>query len=133
MEIINIDHIVLRTANPAAMQAFYCDVLGCKLERSTSKNLGLTQLRAGDSLIDLVSVDSELGRRGGPAPSRSANNLDHFCLRLKSISPQEIRDYLVSHDIPVGEFAERYGAQGAGPSLYIEDPDGNIVELRSQR
>ena len=65
-----IDHIVLRTAHTESMIRFYSKVLGCKVERTTSPETGLTQLRAGKSLIDIVAVDSELGRAGGGPPQQ---------------------------------------------------------------
>ena len=131
-EIAAIDHIVLRTDNMDAMLAFYTGVLGCPVERETSPDVGLVQLRAGSALIDIVRADSTLGRMGGGPPSGSENNLDHFCLQLKQISEDDIRTHLESHGITVGDFASRYGAQGQGMSVYITDPDGNVVELRSQ-
>lgn len=132
LEIVGIDHVVLRTDNLEAMMKFYCGVLQCRVERETTAEIGLTQLRAGNALIDLVTVDSHLGRMGGGKPNKTENNLDHFCLQLKFISEQEIRSHLETHGIEVGEFAERYGAQGLGQSIYIQDPEGNTVELRSQ-
>jgi glyoxylase I family protein len=131
MEIAGIDHIVLRTTKIEAMLDFYCRVLSCSVERETSAATGLTQLRAGNALIDLVVVDSELGKAGGGAPTQNENNLDHFCLQLKSISETDISKYLLSRGINAGNFADRYGAQGLGRSIYIEDPEGNTVELRS--
>lgn len=132
IEIVQIDHIVLRTKKLKQMLAFYCDVLGCKIERETSADIGLIQLRAGNALIDLITVDGQLGRLGGGAPKQTENNLDHFCLQLKSISEQALKTHLESHEIVTGEFAERYGAQGMGRSVYVNDPEGNTVELRSQ-
>jgi catechol 2,3-dioxygenase-like lactoylglutathione lyase family enzyme len=132
-EIIAIDHIVLRTDKLQLMLKFYTDVLGCGIERETPSNIGLTQLRAGNALIDLVNVDSQLGRVGGGAPTKTENNVDHFCLQVKSISEKEMRDHLQEHGVAVGEFGERYGAQGLGNSVYIQDPEGNTVELRSTR
>ncbi len=132
MEIAGIDHIVLRTTKLKDMLDFYCKVLGCRIERETSIEMGLTQLRAGHALIDLVAVDSRLGRIGGGAPTRTENNLDHFCLQLKPISEDAIKKHLMSHGIAVDDFEDRYGAQGVGKSIYIKDPEGNTVELRSQ-
>ncbi len=131
-EIAGIDHIVLRTSKLAGMLDFYSGVLGCKIERETSKEVGLTQLRAGAALIDLVVVDSQLGRSGGGAPTLTENNLDHFCLQLEPVSEAEIKSHLLSHGIEVGKFEERYGAQQLGRSIYIKDPEGNAVELRSR-
>lgn len=127
-----IDHIVLRTENAGAMIRFYSQVLGCGVERTLPDETGLTQLRAGESLIDIVAVDSELGRAGGGPPKKTGNNLDHFCLRIESVGEDDLRRWLASRGIDSGEFEIRYGAEGFGPSLYISDPDGNTVELRSE-
>lgn len=131
-EVAGIDHIVLRTTKLQAMLEFYSGILGCKIERETSPKTGLTQLRAGNALIDLVVVDSDLGKLGGAAPTKTGNNVDHFCLQLKPISEQDIKTHLESNGIEVGEFDDRFGAQGFGKSVYIEDPEGTVVELKSQ-
>ena len=131
--VAGIDHIVLRTTQLGEMLAFYCGVLGCIVERALPPETGLVQLRAGDALIDLVIVDSELGREGGGAPTATENNMDHFCLLLAPISEDEIRNHLRKHKIAFGDFAERYGSEGSGQSIYIQDPEGNTVELRSQK
>jgi catechol 2,3-dioxygenase-like lactoylglutathione lyase family enzyme len=131
-EIAAIDHIVLRTTKLQDMLRFYSEMLGCKIERETSPEFGLIQLRAGNALIDLVVVDSRLGRSGGGPPTPTENNLDHFCLQLEPISEDEIRSHLESHGIEAGDFEDRYGAQGLGRSIYIKDPEGNVVELRSR-
>lgn len=129
IRILAIDHIVLRTSNVDAMKFFYCDVLNCVVEREL-EDLGLLQLRAGEALIDLVPVNSELGRLGGQAPVQNGRNMDHFCLQVEKITEAELRAHLNSFEIEVGEFAERYGAEGFGKSLYVNDPEGNIVELK---
>lgn len=130
IQIQRIDHVVLRTARLAEMTAFYCDVLGCTVERTLPAEIGLTQLRAGDALIDLVDVDSELGRPGGAAPGPSGRNLDHLCLHIATVSQQELMGWLQQHNVKIEPFETRYGATGFAPSLYISDPDGNTVELR---
>ena len=126
-----IDHIVLRTAHLADMVDFYSRVLGCSLERTLPPEVGLYQLRAGSALIDIVDVDSELGRHGGGPPTAKHNNLDHFCLQIDSFEQHELLDWLSRQGIEAGEFEIRYGAQGFGPSVYIRDPDGNTVELKA--
>ncbi len=133
VQIAGIDHIVLRTSRLEDMLRFYCDVLGCAVERETPAELGLTQLRAGAALIDLVTVDSELGRRGGEPPSPSGNNLDHFCLLLEPMPESALSEQLRAHGIDAHDFVERYGAEGFGRSVYIEDPEGNTVELRCRQ
>lgn len=127
-----IDHIVLRTDHMDNMVRFYSKVLGCRLERTLPPETGLTQLRAGNSLIDIVAVDSELGRSGGGAPTPKENNMDHFCLSIEPVNQEELRAWLKSHGVHSNDFETRYGAKGFGPSLYISDPDGNIVELRCE-
>lgn len=128
-QIRGLDHIVLRIKSREQSLAFYCDQLGCQLERELGE-IGLIQLRAGNCLIDLVPIEGELGNKGGKAPSAEGRNLDHFCLRIEPFDPQAIKEKLALAGIAVGEPARRYGAEGFGPSLYIEDPDGNVVELK---
>ena len=127
-----IDHIVLRTQNTQSMVRFYSNVLACEVERTTPQSTGLIQLRAGQSLIDIVDVNSELGRNGGGAPTKSENNLDHFCLRIKKIAANELLQWLKQHGIDSTNPEIRYGAEGFGPSVYINDPDGNTIELRCE-
>ena len=129
IRIREIDHLVLRVARLEPMIRFYSEVLGCALERRQD-DLGLVQLRAGNSLIDLVRVDGRLGRIGGAAPGIGGRNLDHFCLRLANFDEHEIRRQLQAAGVEVGAVATRYGAEGEGPSLYIADPEGNTVELK---
>lgn len=124
-----IDHLVLRVRRIEPMLAFYRDVLGCDLEKVQAQ-IGLYQLRAGRSLIDLVPVEGELGRMGGAAPGRDAHNLDHLCLRLEPFDAAAIVDCLDAHGVVHGAVESRYGAEGEGPSIYLQDPEGNTVELK---
>lgn len=128
-KIREIDHIVLRVRSLADMLAFYVGVLGCAVERRQDE-IGLVQLRAGRSLIDLVPVEGKLGRMGGAAPGEGGRNLDHLCLRVDPFDAESIRSYLASHGVEAGEAASRYGAEGEGPSIYVRDPEGNTVELK---
>ena len=130
LEVLAIDHIVLRTTKLKEMLEFYTHVLGCTIERETAVETGLTQLRAGSALIDLVAVDSRLGANGGGAPSKTERNVDHFCLQIRSVPETDIIIFLQKSGIEVGEFTSRYGAQGEGNSIYIQDPEENGVELR---
>ena len=124
-----LDHIVLRVADLPSMLRFYIDVLGCTMER-TQAELGLYQVRAGGSLIDLVPVDGKLGRAGGAAPAAEGRNLDHFCLRIDPYDETALREHLLAHGITPGKSGSRYGAEGEGPSLYLRDPEGNTIELK---
>jgi glyoxylase I family protein len=124
-----LDHLVLRVADLDAMLRFYVDALGCTVERRRD-DIGLVQLRAGSSLIDLVPVSGKLGRAGGAAPGPEGRNLDHFCLRVEPYDEAAIRAQLARHGIAAGPVELRYGAQGEGPSIYLADPEGNVVELK---
>ncbi len=127
--ILGIDHVVLRVSDVERSIAFYCGVLGCTVERRL-EDAGIYQLRAGRALIDLIDVAAPLGRKGGPAPGPDGHNMDHFALRIEAFDEAAIRAHLASHGIEAGKVATRYGAEGDGPSLYIEDPDGNTVEIK---
>ncbi|MDA3914329.1 VOC family protein [Oleiagrimonas sp.] len=129
-KIAQIDHVVLRVSDMDRLQRFYCEVLGCTVER-WQEDLGLLQLRAGSSLIDLVDVAGPIGRKGGVAPSEQGHNMDHVCLRVEPFDAEAITTYLKTREVRIGESGMRYGAQGTGPSLYLFDPEGNRVELKA--
>ena len=124
-----LDHVVLRAIDPVAMQRFYCEVLGCREERRQDE-IGLVQLRAGASLIDLVAIDGKLGRLGGAAPGTQGHNMDHLCLRVEDYDEAAILAHLRAHGVRIGELGSRYGARGEGPSIYLYDPQGNMIELK---
>lgn len=128
-QITHLDHLVLRVSDLQATMRFYIDVLGCPVEK-IQENLGLYQLRAGSALIDLVPIDGELGRKGGAAPGKEARNLDHFCLRVEPYDADAIIAHLKRHGVETGPVTSRYGAEGQGPSIYVHDPEGNVVELK---
>jgi catechol 2,3-dioxygenase-like lactoylglutathione lyase family enzyme len=125
----DIDHLVLRVVNLEAMLRFYCDALGCAMERRQDA-IGLVQLRAGRALIDLVPVDGKLGRAGGAPPGPEGRNLDHFCLRVDPFDEIAIRAQLARHGYSAGPVEQRFGAEGEGPSVYVTDPEGNVVEFK---
>ncbi len=128
-KIMRIDHIVLRARDVPALVAFYHDVLGCPLVKVQEK-FSLWQLRAGDGLIDIVDVKGEIGRKGGAAPGKEARNLDQVCLRIEPWDEDALMAHLRGHGIEPEKAARRYGADGYGLSIYIEDPEGNTVELK---
>ncbi len=119
INITRIDHVVLRVDNLENMIAFYRDVLGCKLERGPGDR-GLAQLRAGLSLIDLVVATA----------NHSAPNMDHVCFQIDPWDANAVQEQLRRHDASFGEVADRYGASGVGPSIYLQDPEGNTIELK---
>ena len=121
IEISGIDHVVLRTRVIEDSLRFYCDVLGCREERRV-ESIGLIQLRAGRSLVDLIDAADD--------PASGAPNMDHFALGVETFDADAIRAHLRAHGVDMGKVATRYGAEGKGPSIYIKDPDGNTVEIK---
>lgn len=129
LNLTHIDHVVIRAKDMDKMVAFYRDVLGCRLERGPGE-LGLAQLRAGLSLIDLVDVNGPLGQQGGEPPDGRAPNVDHICFQVEPWDAELILEHLHQHGVQTGEVEKRYGASGMGPSIYLDDPEGNQLELK---
>jgi glyoxylase I family protein len=127
--LLGIDHVVLRIADLDRSLAFYVGVLGCTVDKRQVE-IGLIQLRAGNSQIDLVPLDGKRGRAGGAGPGVEGRNVDHFALEIAPFDEAALRAHLERHGIAVEKVARRYGARGYGPSIYIADPDGNKVELK---
>lgn len=129
IRVLGIDHLVLRSRDVAGLIRFYCEVLGCTVERRRD-DLGLVHLRAGRSMIDLVDVSGPLGRAGGAAPGAEGKNLDHFALRIETFDADAIRAQLTAAGMTATGVMNNFGAEGDGPSLYVRDPDGNTIELK---
>lgn len=129
IQIREIDHVVLRVVDLDAIIRFYCDVLGCSIERQQIE-IGLVQLRAGRSLVDLVPVNGKLGKAGGAAPGVEGRNVDHICFRVEPFDADQIRADLEAAGVGAGNVESRYGAEGEGPSIYLSDPEGNMIELK---
>ena len=124
-----IDHVVLRIKDLDASMRFYRDVLGCSVDK-VQETIGLWQMRAGSSLIDLVPVDGVLGKIGGAPAGLEGHNVDHVALQVTPWNEGAIRDHLGANGIAIVDSGPRYGAEGTGPSIYILDPDGTTVELK---
>ncbi len=129
INLIQIDHVVIRVVDLHNMIAWYRDVLGCELERGPG-DYRLAQLRAGGSLIDLVDANGPFGKKTGAPPDQHAPNMDHVCLQVHPWDTETIQAQLRRHDVEFGEVGNRYGATGMGPSLYLKDPEGNNIELK---
>jgi catechol 2,3-dioxygenase-like lactoylglutathione lyase family enzyme len=124
-----LDHVVLRVRDIDAMRRFYCDILGAE-HVAWRPEFGMSHLRAGASMIDLVTVDGPLGKAGGVAAGKEGRNMDHFCLRVEPFDTQGIVAHLERHGVKVGAVRQRFGAEGNGISIYLTDPEGNTVELK---
>jgi glyoxylase I family protein len=120
----SIDHIVLRTNKIKEMITFYCDILGCKIEKE-QPDFGLTQLRVGENIIDLLQTDK--------IDEPKARNLEHFCLRITPFDYEKLKQYFQEKGIEVARYGNRYGAQGYGFSFYLRDPENNEIELVGEK
>jgi len=116
-----LDHVVVRVTDMERAIAFYRDVLGAAEERRVA-SIGLVQMRAGASLIDLVPYAEDADKGVG--------NMDHAAVTVAPFDPDAIAAHLDKHGIAMGDVERRYGAEGYGPSIYIDDPDGNVIELK---
>jgi glyoxylase I family protein len=122
LKIAELDHLVLRCRDQERMLNFYTQVLGLIEERRVTQ-IGLIQLRAGSSMIDLVPASEPR--------IESGTNVDHFCLGMETADLTAAINYLRANAVEVlSEPALRYGARGMGSSIYVRDPEGNVVELK---
>lgn len=124
-----LDHVVLLVADMESAKRFYCEVVGCSLDRDLPQ-YGMAQLRAGDSLIDLVDISTDEGAWGRPSVA-GGRNVDHVCLATAGFEPDALRAHLTANGVDVAEEGVRYGATGDGYSIYFNDPFGNQIELKS--
>lgn len=129
IHIRGIDHVVLRVKDIKTMSRFYCVVLGAEHVAYRPK-FGMSHLRVGASMIDLVAVDGPLGVSGGAPAGREGRNMDHLCLRIEPFDEEAIVEHLTRHGVSVGDIKPRFGAEGTGVSIYLSDPEGNVVELK---
>src|SRR5258708_133274 len=107
IKVTELDHVVLRCRDQGRMLDFYTEVLGMTEERR---------------MVALVP--------GAPGSFESAN-VDHLCLMLAPVPLEDVARHLAERGVEtIGEPMIRYGATGNGPSLYIRDPEGNVVELK---
>jgi catechol 2,3-dioxygenase-like lactoylglutathione lyase family enzyme len=121
MNVRALDHIVLNVADVERSLAWYTDVLGLAPER-------VDEWRAGQVPFPSVRID-EACIIDLFATERSGENMNHVCF---VVGPGEIDEALADDrlDVVLGP-VPRWGARGDATSVYLHDPDGNTVELRS--
>jgi glyoxylase I family protein len=123
LEVLELDHVVLRVRDQAASEHFYTTVLGLRVDH-VNEAIRLVQLRAGRHLIDLLPLAA------GETASPSAR-MDHMCLSIRCPDLGGLATWLRQSGVAVeGDVVSRRGAFGDGGSLYIRDPDGYRIELK---
>lgn len=120
---LGFDHIVLRVRDRTAAQKFYTESLGCSLER-INEEFSLIHLRFGAQQIDLIPGN-------GATDPDARQGIDHFCLSIQCDDMAALAVELHTKGVDlVGDVTARFGAYGVGPSLYLRDPDGYMIELK---
>ena len=130
MRVVGLDHVVLWSSDVERSVAFYRDVLGCAVERYDEWRAGsvpFPSVRISDStLIDVFPGGGEDAGRAEP------RNLHHFCLVVDCEDMAALLESLRTRGVEAKEdVGTRWGARGDGQSIYIRDPDGNVIELKS--
>jgi len=132
LSVTGLDHFVLRVRDLDRSIGFYRDMLGLPIECLEEYRAGtrpFVSARVGGQLIDLVpdsTYDPEAGLRSG--------GFMHLCVRVAGGLERDVLPRVRAAGVDVVEDAPmvRLGATGYGPSIYVRDPDGYIVELKEE-
>lgn len=122
MRVLGLDHLVLAVADVERSLAFYVGELGLVPER-------VDAWRRGEVFFPSVRVDAAtiIDLLGPAAEAGGPPNMDHLCL----VVADDVDELAASGRFEVVDGPdERWGAQGVARSVYVRDPDGNVVELR---
>ena len=128
-ELERIDHVVFLVEGMDRAVRFYEDVLGARVEGDLMQ-VGILQLRVGESMIDLLDIADPRGAQARPEVA-GGRNVDHVAIAVKNVDEAALRDHLAVHGVEIHEEGMRSGAKGRGYSWYIRDPWGNVIELKS--
>jgi len=122
VRVLGLDHLVLRCTDVEASLTFYCEQLGLEAVR-------VEQWHQGEAPFPSVRVDATtiIDLLAGV---RDGTNLDHLCLVLAATDLHALAASGQFHVVGEGAVDGLFGAQGLATSLYVRDPDGNVVELR---
>ena len=129
VKITEMDHIVLRVKDVEVSLKFYCETLGMQSERVDQWKAGEVRFPSArlnaDTIIDFFATDQETIAKDG------VKNQDHYCMVIESTDMDELKAKFeaMGVEIQAGP-GKRWGSHGDGISLYIYDPDNNVVELR---
>ncbi len=130
VKIVEMDHIVLRCRDVDASLRFYNEVLGMEILRLDEFKAGSVRFPSArlnaDTIIDFFPSPDQ-----PPIGKDGIKNQDHFCMVIEPQDMEDLKSQCLSLGIEVQQGpGTRWGAHGNGTSLYIYDPDDNVVELR---
>ena len=126
MKVIGFDHLVINTRNPDRALAFYRDVLGLEIlreEEYRAGKVGFASVRiTPETIIDVRPFNSD---------EEFVKNVDHICVRIAPTDMERMKEQLRGYGTDTDDDINvRWGAQGYGESLYIRDPEGQMIELK---
>ena len=129
VKIMEMDHIVLSVKDIEVSLRFYTEMLGLKAERIEQWRAGEVRFPSArlnnDTIIDFFATDQQPIGKGG------ARNQDHFCMVIEPTDMDGLKSKFESLGVEIQTGpAKRWGSRGDGISLYLYDPDDNVVELR---
>lgn len=124
LSVEGLDHLVLRVSDIERSLHFYVGVLGLRLERFVENQI--YQLRCGRNLIDLQLLPA-----GSDLSAPSSRSIDHVCVNIRG-EMEEVVEYMKENGVTIDSGPiELYGATGYGTSIYVLDPDGHRLELKT--
>jgi len=129
VKITEMDHIVLRVKDVETSLKFYSETLGMQTERVEQWRAGEIRFPSvrlnDDTIIDLFGTDQvPIGKDG-------SRNQDHYCMVIEPTDMEELKSKFEAMGVGIQAGpGKRWGSHGDGISLYIYDPDDNVVELR---
>ena len=129
VKITEMDHIVLRTRDVEESLRFYTEVLGLQAERVEQWRAG--EVRFPSARINADTIIDFFASEEMPNGRDDVRNQDHFCMVIDETDMDALKARFedAGIDIQAGP-GKRWGSHGDGISLYIYDPDDNVVELR---
>lgn len=126
--IVGLDHVVLYVDGMDKALAFYQGVLGLPHAYSYP-NIAMEQLWIGTELLVLIDLADPKGAKARP-DHVAGKNMDHFCISVGPFDKDSLKAHLEKHNVEIVNEAFHGGARGMGEAIYINDPFGNMVELK---
>lgn len=128
VKVKSLDHLVLKVKDQKASLDFYVNLLGLTPERVElwqAGEVGFPSVRLNAfTIIDFFKQSQSVDLA-------TKNNVEHICLEVEPIDLDQLKTQLEDLKISIVEGpGKRWGAKGIGMSLYIQDPDQNVIELR---